>query len=112
MQNLVTQIQALSQPADWGHLVTTLDSDGVLSGAGGVGAVGGILAQLNAQDHTVGYAVLLHFKTSADEAAGNSTGDLETLRQVRLPSTVVPPLLHTHHTKREHPLGYVGEKEA
>mmetsp|Transcript_17154 Transcript_17154/g.40035 ORF Transcript_17154/g.40035 Transcript_17154/m.40035 type:complete len:450 (+) Transcript_17154:43-1392(+) len=82
MQNLVTQIQALSQPADWGHLVTTLETDGVLSAAGGVGAVGGILAQLNAQDHTVGFAVLLHFKTSADEAAGNSTGDLETLRQV------------------------------
>jgi hypothetical protein len=110
MQNLVTQIQALSQPADWGHLVTTLDSDGVLSAAGGVGAVGGILAQLNAQDHTVGYAVLLHFKISADEAAGNSTGDLETLRQVCLSSTLALPLLH--NTKRGNLLGYVGEKEA
>jgi hypothetical protein len=83
MQNLVTQIQALSQPKDWGHLVSTLDNEGALASLGGASAVGGILAQLNPQQHTVGFAVLLHVKTREDYGKGNFDGGMETMRQAR-----------------------------
>jgi hypothetical protein len=83
MQNLVTQIQALSQPKDWGHLVSTLDNEGTLASLGGASAIGGILAQLNPQQHTVGFAVLLHVKTREDSGKENFDGGMETMRQAR-----------------------------